>query len=277
MRRLRIGVKEAEWALGDKNRLDAFCLLLKIKLLFRSSDLKLLSYNKCGELLHIDRTKLKRLLEYGCKIGYFKQLTNEKGDVRYVARKIHSNKEYSYKLRQDDLDKRSFPALKSLVRRVVMENHIRKQEDTFNTHDRGTLGSTTKQIRNARKRERRMLKREFCEQYNGLSYDRISKVIKGTIYQALKTTGELVRRGIISKNNRKENVKVAPEVCTNSFSYIDCSNNRIVIDARCRTAFIVQSNTYSVAHDNAIGLSNHGNKRSKTATCGKIKNNNNRG
>lgn len=260
MRQLRIGIKEAEWALGDKNRLDAFCLLLKIKLLFRSSDLKLLSYNKCGALLHIDRTKLKNLLEYGSNIGYFDIVTNKKGERRYVARKIHSNKEYSYKLRRDDLTKITFPALKSLVRRIVMENHIRKQENTFNTHDKGTLGVSVKQIRKARKRESRMLKREFCEQYDGLSYDRIKKVIKSTMYQALKTTRELTRRGIIRKHNRIEKVDIAPEACTNTFSYQDYNDRHIVVDARYRTAFMVQSNTYSLAKDNAIGLSNHGKK-----------------
>lgn len=260
MRRLRIGIKEAEWALGDKNRLDAFCLLLKIKLLFRSSDLKLISYNKCGTLLHMDRAKLKRLLEYGSEIGYFDKVVNNKGDIRYVARKIHSNQGYSYKLRNDDLTKVSFPALKTLVRRIVMENHIRKQEDTFNTHDKGTLGTSTKQIRKARKRERRMLKRDFCEQYDGLSYNRISKVIKGTMYQALKITNELTRRGIIRKYTRMEEVKIAPEACTNTFSYKDYVGKRIVVDARYRSAFMVKSNTYSIGKDNAIGLSNHGRK-----------------
>lgn len=30
MKRIRIGIQEAKFALSDKNRLDAFCLLLKI-------------------------------------------------------------------------------------------------------------------------------------------------------------------------------------------------------------------------------------------------------
>lgn len=273
MRRLRIGISEAQWALGDKNHLDAFCLLIKIKLLFRSSDLKFISYNKCGELLHMDRAKLKRLLEYGCKIGYFERIINKKGNIRYVARKIHTNNEYSYKLRKDDLRKVTFPALKSLVRRIVMENHIRKQENVFNTHNKGMFGVTTKQIRKARKRESRMLKKEFCEAYDGLSYDRISKVIKGSMYQALKITKELSKRRIIRKHNRMEKVEIAPEACTNTFSFRDDFGNRIVVDARYRTAFMVRSNTYSMGKDYAIGLSHHG----KKATSIKIKNNNNKG
>lgn len=262
---IRIGIKEAEWALSDKCRLDAFCLLLKIKLMFRSSDLKLISYNRCGAMLHMDRTKLKRLLEYGSKIGYFKELTNKKGDIRYVARKIHSNNDYSYKLRSDDLTKVSFPALKALVRRIVIENHIRKQEDTFNTHYRGTDGATAKQIRNARKRESRMLKRDFCERYNGLSYERISEVLRSTIYQALKTTRELVHRGIIRKHKRQKKVSITPEVCTNTFCFRDYEDSLIVVSAKRRTAFEVASNTYSVKKDNAIGLSNHGTR--KTQKC----------
>lgn len=86
MKRIRIGIQEAKFALSDKNRLDAFCLLLKIKLLFRSSDLNLVSYNHCAKLLHIDNNKLKRLLEYGCKIGYFRfEEKMERRDSLHVA------------------------------------------------------------------------------------------------------------------------------------------------------------------------------------------------
>lgn len=260
MRQIRIGVNEAKWALGDTNRLDAFCLLLKIKLLFRSSDLKLVSYNKCGALLRMDRCKLKRLLEYGCKVGYFARIVNKKGDVRYVAQKIHNNKQYSYKLRKGDVGDMSFPALKSLVRRIVMENHIRKQEDTFNTHVRGVSGVTMKQIRGARRRESRMLKGEFCENRKGISYERIEGVLNGTMYQATKTIRELMKRGLVRKQNRICKVEIAPEACTATFCYEDCAGSTIVINAKNRGAFVVQSNIYNLLSDNAISLSRHGTK-----------------
>lgn len=259
MRRIRIGIKEAKFALGDKNRLDAFCLLLKIKLMFRSSDLKLTSYNHCAKLLHIDNNKLKRLLEYGCKIGYFR-IEIIDGCKRYIANPIHSNKGYSYKLRKGDLTKLTFPALKNLLRRIVMENQVRMQEDVINTHDKGTNGSNTKVIRKALKRERRMLRKEFCEDA-GLSYDSIKDVICGTMYQACKITKELVSKGIITKHKRIEQVKCDAKVCTNNFVITDIEGSIIVISGKNRQAFCVKSNVYNLHKDNAITISKHGRRK----------------
>lgn len=256
--RVRIGIKEAEYALGDKNRLDAFCLLLKMKFLFRSSDLNLTSYNKCGALLHMDRAKLKNLLEFGCKVGYFRRETNNKGSIRYVAQRIHSDKEYSYKLRRGDLTKLTFAALKNLVRRIVLENHIRKQEDAFNTHSRGVEGVTRKTIRNARKRESRMLKKEFCEEYRGLSYDRIGKVLKGTMYQAVKIVNDLAKRGVVKKRSRISKVNVDAATCIRTFNYRDHAGKRIVFNAKSRGAYCIQSNVYAIRKDTAISISNSG-------------------
>ncbi len=259
MRQIRIGIEEARFALGDKNRLDVFCLLLKIKLLFRSSDLNLKSYNHCAKLLHIDNNKLKRLLEYGCKIGYF-NLETIKGNKRYIARKIHSNKGYSYKLRKDDLRKMTFPAIKNLLRRIVLENQVRMQEDVINTHNKGTQGRNVKEIRKAVKRESRMLRKEFCKDA-GLSYDNIRKVIKGTMYQAFKVTNQLVERGVISKRTRITKVHCDAAVCTNNQSFIDASGSQIVIIAKNREAICVQSNIYRMKTDNAISISRHGKRR----------------
>ena len=259
MRTIRIGIKEAKFALGDKNRLDAFCLLLKIKLMFRSSDLKLISYNHCAKLLHIDNNKLKRLLEYGCKIGYFRTETIN-GCKRYIANPIHSNKGYSYKLRKDDLTKLTFPALKNLLRRIVMENQVRMQEDVINTHNKGTDGCNAKTVRKALKRERRMLRKEFCKDA-GLSYNRIKDVICGTMYQACKITRELVGRGIITKHKRIEQVRCDAGACIANFAFTDIEGSVIVISGKNRQAFCVKSNVYNLRKDNAINISKHGRRK----------------
>ena len=258
MKRIRIGINEAKFALSDKNRLDAFCLLLKIKLLFRSSDLNLVSYNHCARLLHIDNNKLKRLLEYGCKIGYFRLEKN--GKKRYVARSIHSNDGYSYKLRKDDLTKMTFPALKNLLRRIVMENQVTVPEDVINTHNKGTNGRNAKIIRKALKRESRMLRKKFCDN-KGLSYDRIKDVIFGTMYQAFKVTNQLVGKGIISKRTRIKEIRCDAKACTNNMSIKDIDDSVIVISAKSRSAFSVESNIYRMKMDDAISISRHGTRR----------------
>lgn len=259
MKRIRIGIQEAKFALSDKNRLDAFCLLLKIKLLFRSSDLNLVSYNHCAKLLHIDNNKLKRLLEYGCKIGYFR-FEERNGKKRFIARSIHSNDGYSYKLRKDDLTKMTFPALKNLLRRIVMENQVRMQEDVINTHNKGTNGRNAKTIRKALKRESRMLKKKFSDN-KGLSYDRIKDVIYGTMYQAFKITNQLVNKGIINKRTRIKEVRCDAKVCTNNMAITDFEGSVIVISAKNRSAFSIESNIYRMQMDDAISISRHGMRR----------------
>lgn len=259
MKRIRIGIQEAKFALSDKNRLDAFCLLLKIKLLFRSSDLNLVSYNHCAKLLHIDNNKLKRLLEYGCKIGYFR-FEEKNGKKRFIARSIHSNNGYSYKLRKDDLTKMTFPALKNLLRRIVMENQVRMQEDVINTHNKGTNGRNAKTICKALKRESRMLRKKFSDN-KGLSYDRIKDVIYGTMYQAFKITNQLVNKGIINKRTRIKEVRCDAKVCTNNMAITDFEGSIIVISAKNRSAFSIESNIYRMQMDDAISISRHGMRR----------------
>ncbi len=227
--------------------------------MFRSSDLNLVSYNHCAKLLHIDNNKLRRLLEYGCKIGYFR-FEEKNGKKKFIARSIHSNQGYSYKLRKDDLTKMTFPALKNLLRRIVMENQVRMQEDVINTHNKGTNRKDAKEIRKALKRERRMLKKEFCKD-KGLSYESIKDVICGTMYQALKITKQLTNRGIINKHIRMKNIKCDARVCTNNMAFTDIEGSMIVISAKNRTAFIVQSNIYRLRKDDAISISHHGQKR----------------
>lgn len=259
MKRIRIGIQEAKFALSDKNRLDAFCLLLKIKLLFRSSDLNLVSYNHCAKLLHIDNNKLKRLIEYGLKIGYFR-LEEKNGKKRYIARSIHSNNGYSYKLRKNDLTKMTFPALKNLLRRIVMENQVRMQEDVINTHNKGTNGRNAKIVRKALKRESRMLRKKFSDN-KGLSYDRIKDVIYGTMYQAFKVTNQLVSKGIINKRTRIKEIRCDAKVCTNNMAIMDIEGSVIVISAKKRSAFSVESNIYHIQIDDAISISRHGMRR----------------
>lgn len=141
-----------------------------------------------------------------------------------------------------------------------MENQVRMQDDVINTHNKGVNGKTTKVIRKALKRESRMLRKEFCKDA-GLSYDRIKEVVNGTMYQAFKVTKELVSRGIISKRNRFTKVACDAKVCTNNMAFADASGAMIVISAKSREAFYVESNQYRIKKDDAINISRHGIRR----------------
>lgn len=141
-----------------------------------------------------------------------------------------------------------------------MENQVRMQEDVINTHSKGTNGRNAKVIRKALKRESRMLRKKFCDN-KGLSYDRIKEVIFGTMYQAFKVTNQLVSKGIINKRTRIKEVRCDAMVCTNNMAITDIEGSVIVISAKNRSAFSIESNIYRMQMDDAISISHHGIRR----------------
>ena len=241
---IRISIIEAQKALSDKKRLDAFCFAIKIKLMFRSSDLIYTSLNKAAETMHLKKDKFKRLAADAIKFGYVREECNENGLVRYIARKLHSNNEYSYKLREDDLKNLFMPQLKFLVKRIVVENKVAVITDVFNTHKKAEDGQTVDEIRSARKRIVRMLKTDFNEDRLGCSYATIMDLTNGTKYQAAKITGNLAKRKIVKKIIRTIPLNKNPKDITRTQSY-RCADGSLVIEsARTRRVFVKKSNVY---------------------------------
>lgn len=241
---IRISIIEAQKALSDKKRLDAFCFAIKIKLMFRSSDLIYTSLNKAAETMHLKKDKFKRLVADAIKFGYVRKDCNKNGVVRYIARRLYSNSEYSYLLRKDDLTNLFMPQIKFFVKRIVVENKIAVITDVFNTHNKAEDGKTVDEIRSARKREGRMLKTDFNEDRLGCSYATIMTLTKGTRYQAVKITGNLTKRKIVKKIVRTITLSKNPKDITRTQSY-RCADGSLVIEsARTRRAFIKKSNVY---------------------------------
>lgn len=134
------------------------------------------------------------------------------------------------------MTKITFPSIKNLLRRIVVENQVRMQEDVINTHNKGTNGRNAKIIRKTLKRESRMLRKKFSDN-KGLSYDRIKDVIYGTMYQAFKVTNQLVNKGIINKRTRIKEVRCDAKVCTNNMAITDFEGSVIVISAKTEVHF----------------------------------------
>ena len=55
MHNIRLGIEQAKIALSDKDRLVAFCFALKIKFLFRASDLHYNSKNQAAKALGFNK------------------------------------------------------------------------------------------------------------------------------------------------------------------------------------------------------------------------------
>lgn len=241
---IKISVKEAQKALSDKKRLEAFCFAIKIKLMFRSSDLIYTSLNNAAKTLHMTKDKFKRLAADAMEYGYVREERNENGVIRYIARKLYTNRDYSYKLCEGDLKNLFMPQLKFLVKRIVVENKINVITEVFNTHHNAEDGKTVKEIRSARKKEVRMLKTDFCEDYLGCSYATIMDLTNGTRYQAMKITSYLTRRKIVKRIIRIVPLNKNPKDITRSQAYRCADGSLIIESGRTRTAYSKQSNVY---------------------------------
>lgn len=254
---LWIDIKEARAALQDKSRLDALCLNLKVKFMFTSSALIFTNYKDTAACLHMGKAKLKRVLADAVTFGYFRKETLPNGDVRYTATKIHDNKSYAYKADLDMLRGLTFPQLKNLLRRAVLENHISMIEGVLDTHVRGTNPSSLKDARKMKARERRMLSKPFNDEYTGLSYWRIADLLGVSRRKACQIVSEMCARGDIRKTTHCVEFGCDPRACTYTHSYIDATGCVIVISAKYRQARLVCRNTYSCLAGH-VGVSNNG-------------------
>lgn len=242
----RIGIEQASIALSDKERLVAFCFALKIKLMFRSSDLHYNSKNQAAAALGYNKRDFTHYLDLATKFGYVRIDTNKFGARRIVANAIQTSFKYSYKVAKGEITKLSLPNLKSLVRKVVVANKINTIQSVLNTHDNAVNGRTIKSVRSARKTESRMLRKQFDGKYTSYSYKRMMQDISGTYYQAKKAISTLTKSGTVKKMIQATEVGCDPCACTNNFSYRDANGCLIVISAKYRKAQLRCANKYKM-------------------------------
>ena len=246
MRRIRIGVEQAKVALSDESRLAGFCFALKIKFLFRASDVHFASVNQASKTMGYNKKDFKRYLDLSVKYGYCRIVTNKFGLKRIIANKLYDNSSYSYTTRQDELTKLSLPQLKGLLRDVVVSNNINVIEEVINTHCRAVNGNTIKSVRSAKRTESRMLKKPFDEKYTSYSYSKMMKDTNSTRWQVGRTVKRLVKSGVVRKMIQCTEVGVDACVCTNNWHYYDATGNLIIISAKYRKGELRCSNKYKV-------------------------------
>lgn len=246
MHQIRIGIKQATIALGDKDRLVGFCFALKIKFLFRASDLHFGSTNQAAKAMGYNKKDFKQYLDLSVKFGYCRIETNKFGVKKIIANKLHDSFQYSYKTRRCEIAKLTLPQLRSLLCDVVVSNKINVIEDVSNTHCRAVNGNTIKSVRSAKKTEARMLERPFNEKYTSYSYTSMMKDTCSTRYQVGKTIKKLVKSGAVKKIVQCTEVGVDACACTNNWHYYDAFGNLIIISAKYRKGQLRCANKYKV-------------------------------
>lgn len=246
MHQIRIGIKQAKIALGDKNRLVGFCFALKIKFLFRASDLHFRSTNQAAKVMGYNKKDFKQYLDLSVKFGYCRIETNKFGVKRIIANRLYDSFQYSYKTRRCEITKLTLPQLRSLLCDVVVSNKINVIEDVSNTHCRAVNGNTIKSVRSAKKTEARMLERPFNEKYTSYPYTSMMKDTCSTRYQVGKTIKKLVKSGAVKKIVQCTEVGIDACACTNNWHYYDAFGNLIIISAKYRKGQLRCANKYKV-------------------------------
>lgn len=246
MHQIRIGIKQAKIALGDKNRLVGFCFALKIKFLFRASDLHFRSTNQAAKVMGYNKKDFKQYLDLSVKFGYCRIETNKFGVKRIIANRLYDSFQYSYKTRRCEIAKLTLPQLRSLLCDVVVSNKINVIENVSNTHCRAVNGNTIKSVRSAKKTEARMLERPFNEKYTSYSYTSMMKDTCSTRYQVGKTIKKLVKSGAVKKIVQCTEVGIDACACTNNWHYYDAFGNLIIISAKYRKGQLRCANKYKV-------------------------------
>lgn len=247
---------------GSKDRIDALAFAILIKQERINSLITNPTQKKLKELFGMGADKLRKVIKDGVECGF----------IRYdgkslVACKLHTNKFYSVVLKKDWFDEAkknnkkkrlTLTDVRAIIETMIIVNQIKMQNDCEDTHNRATSPSCTAELRSAKRRERRMLQHDFCDQFTGLSNIRIQQLIARKKGKAIKTIKSAINKELLTKRMREVTLSVEGKDFT---SLVKCILEELypnaIVSMRNRYAFLRFSNVYSYVGRN-INFSNHG-------------------
>lgn len=259
MRKLLVGTDMLRFVAGNRDRIDALAFAIMIKQERINSTITGTSQRNLKKIFHMGSDTLRRVIENGMKYGFLRREGN-----RIIANKICRNKKLGYNI------KRSFfveakhrngshltlSNVRTIVEEAIIVNQISMQQSCADTHDRATDGHTRKSVRDARKRESRMLKQPYCDGYTGLSNLRIQQLIGRKHGKAVKVVKQAIIHKLVSKRIRMTEFNVPGETYSPVMRAMMQGTNIIVwVENRC--ARIRLSNEYRYINNN-IKIVNHG-------------------
>lgn len=260
MRKLRIDALEAVKYVADADALEALAFAILVKQTFVSSSINDISFRHIKKTLHVGTNTARRCIANGIKLGFLRRGNNGR---RLIANKLHE-KGWSATVSRAMFGKATrtskqtgrriltISRLKDIIREVVLLNHIRKQNDCTDTHNiRQGKAKSSRDIRRARRRESRMLKTEFREQYIGLSNLRIMKILGAKRGKALSVIKTLIDEKLITRRLRWSTLTgIDNSVSTfaPSVTYDSCGHLQLIWAAR-NCVRTICSNTYRIRKD----------------------------
>lgn len=203
--------------------------------------------------------KLRKVIKDGLNLGFLRF-----EGKNLIANKIHGRHTQAFILKRDWFvtskknkgGKIKFRSIRAMIETAIIVNHVNIQQSCADTHYRATSGRSVQQIRSAKKRESRMLRKDFDPRFTGLSYFRIQQLIDRKKNKAVNTIKCAVSHDLLTKQIRERNLNIARQSFNALIRDIFMERNETVI-TRNDSVVLRLSNEYRYI-GNVIKLSNHG-------------------
>ena len=245
MRRLRIGTEYLRFVAGHQDRIDALAFAVLVKQDRINSLITNATYRKLKAIFSIGQAKLKKVLNDGVKFGFLRW-----EGKNLIANKLHEEGKLYYLLKSlwfaeaQNKGKLTLSGVRSMIEEAIIANHVSMQNDCADTHNRATFGKNLTIVRNAKKRESRMLTKDFCDNYKGLSYQRIQQLIARKKGKVTKIVKRAIAHGQITRRIRMIGANLAGDPC-NAITKSVLEDTNIIVSPRLRHAYIRLSNEYT--------------------------------
>ena len=263
MRKLRVGTEVLRMVAGNKDMIDALAFAILIKQERINSLITNPTQRRLKELFAIGSDKLRKVLKDGLQYGFLRY----DGDS-LIACKLHENKFFSAILKREwfieakknnKKNRLTLTDVRAIIETMIVVNQVKMQNDCKDTHKRATSPSCVAELRSAKRRESRMLQKDFCDKFTGLSNIRIQQLIARKHGKAVKTVKSAIKKGLLSKKTRELTLNIeADDFCSLTKKVFEELYSNVVFSLRYKFAYLRFSNVYSYTGRN-INLSHHGN------------------
>lgn len=186
---------------NDKDAFDSLVFAYMIKTTFVSGRINNATTANICRALHVGNRVCRRCLKSALERGYVRQEGND-----IIANNLNRRLDYIYPLKierqrlfeRDDKTPKcpfKFTQLRKIIREIVIENHISKQEDFCNTIKCSVNPRSHKQLKCTKRRIKRMCNKPVAENTDRLSIRRVMEITS-----LKRSTAKSIMRGLVKSN-----------------------------------------------------------------------------
>lgn len=197
----------ASEVIQSNEAMDGLLFAYMIKTTFVSGRVHNASISRICHVLGIGNRVACRGLKSALKHGYVRREGND-----IIANRLYSRKDYVYPLQIDIKRNKKCPfkfiQLRKIIRKVVIENHISKQNDFSYTIECSVNPHNIKQYKRAKRRIKRMSYGPIAENTDRLSNRRVMEIANLKRSTAKSIVREMVESKTLTKNPNIEHTDI---------------------------------------------------------------------